>query len=74
MLPRLCRAIREATGTTESNVLQNNGRLAHQLIDHVHFHIIPKPSAEAGLGIGWPAQEFDHEAGAALAEKIRSSV
>jgi histidine triad (HIT) family protein len=74
VLPRLCRAIQEATGTTQSNVLQNNGRLAHQVIDHVHFHIIPKPSEEEGLGIGWPTQDFDHGAGAALADRIRAAL
>ena len=25
------------------NLLQNNGRIAHQIIMHVHFHLIPKP-------------------------------
>src|SRR3989338_8014114 len=24
------------------NILQNNGTIAHQAVDHVHFHIIPK--------------------------------
>ena len=36
------------------NILQNNGRLAHQEVDHVHFHIIPK-TTEHGLGIHWKA-------------------
>jgi diadenosine tetraphosphate (Ap4A) HIT family hydrolase len=40
-----------ATGTPEFNVLQNNGRLAHQAVDHVHFHIIPKPSEAGGVGV-----------------------
>ncbi|KAH9948258.1 HIT-like domain-containing protein [Amylocystis lapponica] len=48
-----------AVGVENYNVLQNNGRIAHQLVDHVHFHVIPKPSAsdEEGLVIGWPAKE-----------------
>lgn len=57
------------------NILQNNGRIAHQVerllfmilirfnlvstnfkeVDHVHFHVIPKPSEEDGLVVGWPA-------------------
>lgn len=41
------------------NVLQNNGRIAHQEVDHVHFHFIPKRDAETGLIIGWPAAETD---------------
>ncbi|KAG6337387.1 hypothetical protein ID866_1710 [Astraeus odoratus] len=41
------------------NILQNNGRIAHQEVDHVHFHIIPKPSTSdtEGLVIGWPAKK-----------------
>ncbi len=28
-----------------------------QEVDHVHFHVIPKPNATEGLGIEWPAQK-----------------
>ncbi|KAG7795926.1 hypothetical protein KL929_003688 [Ogataea haglerorum] len=41
------------------NVLQNNGRIAHQVVDHVHFHLIPKRDPETGLVIGWPANNAD---------------
>lgn len=68
VLPRLCRAVRKATGTEDFNVLQNNGAPAHQAVNHVHFHIIPKEGDGAGLGIGWNAKSLDD--GAALAEKI----
>lgn len=44
------------------NILQNNGRIAHQEVDHVHFHLIPKRDAETGLGVGWPAQPTDFDA------------
>ena len=54
VLPRLCRAVMQATGATDYNVLQNNGTAAHQVVMHVHFHIIPKTDS-GGLGIGWPA-------------------
>ena len=54
VMPRLIRAIQSAVGATASNVLQNNGPLAHQAVDHVHFHIIPK-TLDTGLGIDWPA-------------------
>jgi histidine triad (HIT) family protein len=71
VLPRLCRALQAATGTQEFNVLQNNGRLAHQAVDHVHFHIIPKPSEALGLGVKWPAGTLDHAAAATLATRVR---
>ena len=68
VLPRLCRAVRKATGSVDFNVLQNNGAPAHQAIGHVHFHIIPKEDDGSGLGIGWNTKALDD--GAALAEKI----
>lgn len=43
------------------NILQNNGRIAHQEVDHVHFHLIPKPDSESGLIVGWPAQETNFD-------------
>jgi histidine triad (HIT) family protein len=74
VLPRLCRAVIAATGVREYNVLENNGARAHQAIAHVHFHIIPKPNAQDGLGIGWPQKAFDHGKGAALARKIAAAL
>jgi histidine triad (HIT) family protein len=74
VLPRLCRAVIAATGVREYNVLENNGTGAHQAIPHVHFHIIPKPNAREGLGIGWPMKSLDAAAGAALAARIAAAV
>ncbi|KAL9620920.1 MAG: hypothetical protein Q9160_004573 [Pyrenula sp. 1 TL-2023] len=51
-----------ASGAENWNLLQNNGRAAHQVVDHVHFHMIPKPNASEGLGVGWPAKETDMDA------------
>lgn len=74
VLPRLCRAVREATGCEAYNVLQNNGSAAHQAVFHVHFHIIPKPSEPQGLGIRWPAGKLDQERASKLAEQIAARV
>ena len=73
-LPRLCRAVIAVTGVKDYNVLENNGTPAHQAVPHVHFHIIPKPSHDQGLGIGWPAQALDAEAGAKLAAKLQQKL
>lgn len=43
------------------NILQNNGKIAHQEVDHVHFHLIPKRDDKTGLLVGWPAQETDFD-------------
>ena len=74
ILPRLCRAVIAATGTREYNILQNNGAGAHQAVFHVHFHIIPKPTATQGLGITWPARALDHAHAAALAHAIAAAL
>ena len=74
VLPRICRAVMKATGTKAYNILQNNGADAHQAVFHVHFHIIPKPTAESGLGIGWSPTELDPSEGKALLEKIHAAL
>merc|ERR1712194_687273 len=72
VLPLLAKAVMEATGSTQYNILQNNGSLAHQAVPHVHFHIIPKNSGADGLGVSWPAKKL--EDGAALCEAIVSKL
>ena len=58
------------------NVLQNNGRIAHQEVDHVHFHLIPKYDSDYGLVVGWPAsvegKEKVKEIHAKVAEALES--
>ncbi|KAF9143375.1 Adenosine 5'-monophosphoramidase [Mortierella sp. GBA39] len=46
-----------ALGCKDYNILQNNGRIAHQAVDHVHFHVIPKPTAEDGLVMDWNVKD-----------------
>jgi len=71
VLPRICRAVCEATGVCDYNVLQNNGAAAHQAVRHVHFHVIPRPDGDGGLGIGWPAGSLEDDEGARLASELR---
>ena len=73
VLPRIARAVLEATGATEYNVLQNNGPGAHQAVFHVHFHIIPK-IGDTGLGVGWNPGSLDAESAEELLAKIRGSL
>jgi len=73
-LPRICRAVLSAAGAKEFNVIQNNGRGAHQFVDHVHFHVIPKMPDGRGLGVGWDAGELDPEQGARLAKEIAAAM
>jgi histidine triad (HIT) family protein len=73
VLPRLCRAVMQATGATAYNVLQNNGSAAHQAVNHVHFHIIGR-FADAGLDLGWKAGRLDDKQAQEVAGKIREAL
>ena len=51
----VAKAVVKATGCADYNILQNNGKPAHQEVPHCHFHIIPKQEDGAGLGVTWNA-------------------
>jgi len=57
LLPRLCRAVRAVTGADGLNVIVNNGRVAGQTIDHVHWHVIPRSRHDA-VHWPWPQAEY----------------
>lgn len=40
----------------------------------VHFHMIPKPNAEEGLGIGWPMQKPGMDTLKALHEELKAKM
>ncbi len=73
VLPRLSRALLRVTGAKAFNVLQNNGSAAHQAVEHVHFHIIPRTS-DAGLRIGWPAGSLDDADAENLVEQLQDAL
>ncbi len=73
VLPVIAKAVCNATGIADFNILQNNGKLAHQAVGHVHFHIIPK-TADTGLGIDWPAGKLEPEQASDLLAKIKASL
>lgn len=47
-----------------------------QVVPHVHFHVIPKPSEsqESGLVVGWPVQNIPKEELKALHEEITAKL
>ncbi|KAF9951662.1 Adenosine 5'-monophosphoramidase [Mortierella alpina] len=62
--------VAQALGCKDYNILQNNGRIAHQAVDHVHFHVIPKPNSEEGLVMDWKAKETNADQLEALRKRI----
>ncbi|KAG8843349.1 hypothetical protein FRB96_004081 [Tulasnella sp. 330] len=75
LLP-IAKKIALAIGSPNYNILQNNGEIAHQVVKHVHFHVIPKPAAsdEQGLVIGWPQQKMEKEELQVEFEKIKAGL
>ncbi|RPA84470.1 HIT domain protein [Ascobolus immersus RN42] len=72
---KVAKAVTEEEGTgKEFNVLQNNGPLAHQVVQHVHFHIIPKPNKAEGLGISWPCKDAEMDKLKAFAENVKARI
>jgi len=57
LLPKICRAVRAATGADGFNVIVNNGRAAGQTIDHGHWHIIPR-FRDDPIDWPWPQSEY----------------
>lgn len=72
-LPRLARAVASATAAEGYNVLQNNGRVAGQVVNHVHFHIIPRRSGD-GLGYRWNAGVYPEGRAETLQARIREAL
>lgn len=72
-LPALAAAVQAAVGCQGLNVLQNNGRVAHQVVDHVHFHLIPRNEADA-FHFNWPAGKYPQGRAEQLAESIRAEL
>jgi histidine triad (HIT) family protein len=72
-LPRLARAVIDATGAAGLNILQNNGREAGQLIDHVHFHLIPR-QPDGSFKIPWLAGKYEGTDMELMRARIRQSL
>lgn len=74
-MPRLCAAVKSATGCDGVNVLQNNGSAAGQVVMHVHFHFIPRYTAAHGKGgdglnFEWRAGQLSEDDAAELRDGI----
>ena len=74
LLNRVAKVVPGVVGADNYNVLQNNGEMAHQVVKHVHWHLIPKTSEADGLGVGWPSKEGDKEAIGKLADALKAKL
>ena len=72
-LAKISKSIREVTGVTSYNIVQNNGSEAGQTVFHVHFHIIPKYS-DSNHELTWPTGSLDNKDASELADRISRGI
>ena len=72
-LGKIAGAVVAAMDADGYNVLCNNGRAASQVVEHVHFHIIPRKMAD-GVFTQWPAYQYGKGQIENIAEKIRKGL
>lgn len=70
IVPKIAKAVLDATGADAFSLGQNNGRAAKQIIPHVHIHIIPRYNSK---GTVWTKRQISSDDELSeLAKKIRS--
>ncbi len=72
-LGKIAQAVVRATECDGYNVLCNNGRAAGQIVEHLHFHIIPRRTGD-GVFNRWPAYKYPQGKIEAIAEQIRKNL
>ena len=69
---KIIKAMKEVHGFTNYNIIQNNGRIAGQTVDHYHLHLIPRYSVEE-MGL-WCPHEGDPSVTEELAAEVRALI
>jgi len=72
-LGKIAKAVAGAMDSEGYNVLCNNGRAAGQLVEHLHFHIIPRNTGD-GVFNRWPAYKYQQGKIKEIAAKIRENL
>jgi histidine triad (HIT) family protein len=73
LLPRLCRAVKAATGADGLNIVVNHGEVAGQTVHHVHWHIIPRFEGDA-VRWPWPHQSYSGDEAEQMRSRIASAL
>lgn len=72
IVPKIAKAILNATGADAFSLGQNNGRAAKQIVPHVHIHIIPRYNSK---GTVWTKRQIpSDEELLKLSKKIREFI
>jgi len=72
-LGRIAGAVASAMGADGYNVLCNNGRAAGQVVEHLHFHIVPRRAGD-GVFTQWPSFKYPQGKAETIAVKIKGKL
>jgi len=70
---KIATAVYKAVNASGLNLFQNNYPSAGQLIDHIHFHIVPRFSRDKVLNL-WPGKPCPQVELVEICEKIRTEL
>ena len=73
VLPKLAGSVKNAMGADGYNVLCNNGASAGQVVEHMHFHIIPRKEND-GVFNQWPSFQYAEGKAKEIDDKIRENI
>ncbi|OIP92754.1 MAG: HIT family protein [Syntrophobacteraceae bacterium CG2_30_61_12] len=73
VLKRVAAALMTGLAAEGLNVVQNNGAVAGQEIEHVHFHLIPRYRGD-GFKVPWPARPYPEGALERTLAKIKAAL
>jgi len=69
-LGKIAGAVMAALDADGYNVLSNNGAAAGQVVEHLHFHVIPRKSGD-GVFAQWPSYQYAKGQAEEIAARIR---
>ena len=72
-LGKIAKAVTLAVNSDGYNLLCNNGKAAGQLVEHLHFHIIPR-SIDDGVFNRWPSYKYNEGQIGKIAADIRKNL
>ncbi len=72
-LGKIAKSVKAAVSSDGYNLLCNNGRAAGQLVNHLHFHIIPRNTGD-GVFSRWSSYKYPEGKAEQIAAKIKENL
>lgn len=69
----IAKAVKKATGCEGLNIVQNNGEVAGQTVNHFHLHLVPRYKND-NVNVSWKQMTTVAEEQQALAEEIKKGI